>query len=106
MQCLEDSDLTFKDSVMVIKNSDSKGNDSDLDWVELTPAPVFMHHLIFMNLFLFLSLTRPGSVHNSVAASKVEQALSEVASSSSYLIKSGSPQINRIQGQIWLMTGD
>lgn len=62
--------------------------------------------IVHMGLSEYIDRTDTGSVHNSVAASKVEQALSEVASSSSYLIKSGSPQINRIQGQIWLMTAE
>lgn len=62
--------------------------------------------IVQMGLSEYIDRTDAGSVHNSVAASKVEQALSEVASSSSYLIKSGSPHLNRIQGQIWLMTAE
>eukprot|EP00057_Strongylocentrotus_purpuratus_P022563 XP_011677037.1 PREDICTED: tetratricopeptide repeat protein 7B isoform X4 [Strongylocentrotus purpuratus] len=44
-----------------------------------------------------------GSIHNSLAASRVEHALSEVASSSgSFIPKTGSQQLWMIQAHIWL----
>ncbi|XP_033096529.1 tetratricopeptide repeat protein 7B-like isoform X2 [Anneissia japonica] len=48
-----------------------------------------------------------GSIHNSLAASRVEQALSEVASSmGSYIPKPGSQQVWYTQAQIWLSTAE
>lgn len=47
-----------------------------------------------------------GSIHNSLAASRVEHALSEVASSTgSFIPKTGSQQLWMIQAHIWLAIG-